>query len=474
MMRKLHIGLLALLLTSFFTGLTNQAIAQCATWNELAGSQKETAETAHVLYRDFLKVKDYKSALGEWKKAYDLAPAADGQRDWHFTDGIEIYLNLFKAETDEAKKKEYTEQVKKLYDGAVACIESGAIKIPNTAAADRIAFLRGRQAYDMFYTLNTPYTETLTALQEAVNKGGNKTEYIVFDPYARVVIYLFSNDKFDKAATQELYKQLNEIADYNIANNKTYSDYYKTAKESMNAIFGEYEAQIFDCEYFKEKLLPVYNEHKDSLQLVQEVYSTLLSRGCDTTQTFMREMRTYGQQLAAAMQEERNAELRKTNPAYDAGLLYKEEKYTQALARYKEAIDQETDPSKKADYYFAVASIEYRKLDRYSSARENARKAASLKDGWGQPYMLIGDMYAETARSCGDAWEQRLAILAAVEKYSTARSIDSAVSEEANRKIGIYNGSLPEKQEGFMRGVSEGQSVKVGCWIGETVKVRFQ
>jgi hypothetical protein len=87
--------------------------------------------------------------------------------------------------------------------------------------------------------------------------------------------------------------------------------------------------------------------------------------------------------------------------------------------------------------------------------------------------MLIGDLYASSSRNCGDAWGQRLAILAAIDKYAYAKSLDPEVAEEAQKKINAYSGSKPSGEEAFMRGFEAGQSVKVGCWIGETVKLRF-
>ena len=80
-------------------------------------------------------------------------------------------------------------------------------------------------------------------------------------------------------------------------------------------------------------------------------------------------------------------------------------------------------------------------------------------------------------KSCGDqAWEQRMVILAAIDKYAYARSIDSdpEVQEEANNKIGKYSGQKPDKGDVFMAGYKEGSSYSIGCWIGETVKVRVQ
>jgi len=131
------------------------------------------------------------------------------------------------------------------------------------------------------------------------------------------------------------------------------------------------------------------------------------------------------------------------------------------------------DNEKKANYTFSVASILFRKQKKYGEARKAALEAASLKPNWGRPYLLIGDMYASSSRSCGDAWNQRLAALAAIDKYSKAKSVDPSVAEDANKKIGIYNKSKPTQDEGFMRGFKEGQSLKVGCWIGETVRLRY-
>ncbi|MEZ4906742.1 MAG: hypothetical protein R2771_03650 [Saprospiraceae bacterium] len=67
-------------------------------------------------------------------------------------------------------------------------------------------------------------------------------------------------------------------------------------------------------------------------------------------------------------------------------------------------MDQETDPEKQANYYYALAAIQFGELNQLSNARANALKAAQLKSNWGKPYILIGDMYSKSAKSCGDDW----------------------------------------------------------------------
>ena len=113
-------------------------------------------------------------------------------------------------------------------------------------------------------------------------------------------------------------------------------------------------------------------------------------------------------------------------------------------------------------------------MNQFSKARATAREAANMRSNWGRPYMLIGDLYAKSARRCGDDWNQRLAVLAALEKYSYAKSIDSSVESEASKRISKYNSARPEQSEGFMRKLSAGDKATCKCWIGETVTVRFK
>ena len=98
-------------------------------------------------------------------------------------------------------------------------------------------------------------------------------------------------------------------------------------------------------------------------------------------------------------------------------------------------------------------------------------KAIELKPSWGKPIALIGDVFAKQSTRCGDDWEKRLAIIAALSQYERARSIDPSV--DVGKKIATYRSSLPESEEGFMRGVKAGQTVTSKC-TGATVKVRFK
>ena len=455
--------------------LSMNVTAQCETWVD--SPKKGEAEDAHTIYRQALKTDDYAIAFENWEKAYAIAPAADGKRDFHYTDGIKLYVNKWKNETDAAKKGEYVDMIIKLQSEAVECLKSGGIVLKCDGQPDcytsRIGYLQGRLAYDMYYTLNTKYSQTLEQLSGAVENNGMATEYIVFAPYANIAVYNFEKELMTKEEARAIYEKLNAIADDNIAKNNNLSASYQQAKESMNATFAKIERDIFDCEFFKNKLRPDYDADPDNVDVIKQTLAILKGQGCEPGDPFYDELDAKWKKYAAAENARLQNEYDQNNPNRLAKKLYDAGDFKGAAEKYQEAIDGEADPEKKSGYMFSLASIQFRKLKQYSKARQTARDAAKARPGWGRPYMLIGDMYGSTARNCGDSWNQRLAILAAMDKYSYAKQVDPSQAAEANKRLSKYKASMPAQDEGFMRGVKAGQSAKVGCWIGETVKVRF-
>ncbi len=471
-------NLVSTLITSiFFVAIvfsSFQMYGQCETWTN--SPRLEDARNAHSIYRQAMKIEDYSVAFDNWKIAYEIAPAADGKRDYHFIDGAALYKQKFETESDETKKQEYAARSIALIDEAIHCHKQKMIEV-NCPTGDcsmkRIGYLEGRKAFDMFYTFRSSYKEISEVLKNAIEKGGNESEYIVFAPYAEVIVYLFTNNLMSKDEARRIYEELNAIADFNITNNKRFSAYYDQAKASMNGTFTHIERQIFDCAFFEKKLRPAYEIDSENPEVIKSILSSLLGQGCTEGDPLHDELAEKWKKYAEEENARLQAEFEERNPQMVAKRLYDEGNYHGAIEKYKEAIATEVDAEKKSNYLFSIASIQFRRLDQVGVARKTALEAASLNPRWGRPYMLIGDMYGSTARNCGDSWNQRLAILAAMDKYSHARSIDPEVAEEANDKLSRYRGSMPSQDEGFMRGLKEGQTVDVGCWIGEKVELRY-
>lgn len=464
--RKLLLGLTILTMTVGF------ANAQCESW--VGKPNENKIKEAHVLYRGLAKGKtaDKLAALDDenfnivydnWQTAYEGAPAADGKRSYHFTDGVNILeAKKKRAGTSDEEKADLDEQILKLWGGLAECFPA------------KKGVGLGRKAFAMFYMANYGYRpSTLQGFKEAIEQGGNDVEYIILEPLGQLVNYLFQNGQIEQAEARDLLIKAIDIADHNIENNPSYKAYYESSKARMELAYKETESGIFDCAYFKEQLLPVYEENKDSLEVLKYVYLKLIAQGCDTTDTKIMEVQATYEALATKINAERRDEFLKNNPAVWANDLYKEEKFEEAIAKYEEAIEMEEDDIKKGEYHFSIASIQFRKLGQKSSARASAYKAAELKPNWGRPYLLIGDMYASSTSCRSDAFGKGLIVLAAINKYSYARSIDDdlEIAKDANRKIGLYNGSIPLKEEAFQRGHADGAKLSTGCWIGETVSL---
>lgn len=450
--------------------------AQCITW--LNSPKKDEAETAHTLYRDAIKAGKIMDAMPNWEKAFNIAPGADGLRDWHYSDGITIYKAIFEKETDPAKKQAAVTKIHELYAGMLECYKSKVITVRDCNTDEclnrKLGDIKAQQAYDMYYTLRSPYPEVLKVLGEMVSLAGNDALYTSFVPYADIAVYQFLNKELSKEATREIYQKLNEIAEFNISKNKRYGNYYKDALAYSNAKFLEIEDFIFDCDYFKEKLEPDYKKDPENHELIKTIFNKLSSKGCPDTDPLMIELKAKYEEIVAEENARRKAEYEASNPIYMAKKLIDDGDFEGAIEKYKDAIDSAETNEDKGELVLSIASLQFRKLGQTNNARESARRAANLKPNWGAPYLLIGDMYVAGARNCDDDWGSRLAVIAAIDKYQYAKNIDPSMASDANERIGRISSSLPEKEDGFMRQVKEGQTLTVPCWIGESVKVRFK
>jgi len=411
----------------------------------------DAAELAHVLYRDAVKAKDYTRAFPLWQKAYDLAPAADGKRPFHYMDGRAIYMDKYANETDEAKRSEYAVTISRLYDEQRKCYGGEGKDNP----------LYSAQIYDMFYTMQRPYTETYPVAKKAIEVGGDKTDFRIITPMGYLVSYMFSNELIEQPEAREMIEKIRSIVGNQTGPNK---DQYKTGLEGAEVAIAAVERSVFDCDYFKVKLKPLYDADPNNPDVYQDIYSQLINVGCDKSDPLLEE-------IGAKDRAVKQAEFDANNPMTVAKKMMEAGDKAGAIAKLEEIAEGESNPDGKAAIYLNIASM-MRKDGQKSSARSYANKAISAKPGYGKAYLMLGDLYASSSSSCSkDPFQQRLVIIAALNKYAQAKN-DPETSGTAQSRINKYSGSLPTKEMLFERGIKSGESRSTGCWIGETVSVR--
>lgn len=450
-------NLFALAALSFFA---NGVFAQeCADFTAFPGGEEE-GKKLHVLYRDLMEKEKYEEAMPMWEQLYTNSPAGNA---YHYIDGITLYTDLaLKADEAEETEKgnEYKEKIIEIYDARLAC------KVYKSKGVVLEA-----KAYSMSEVAYEDYEKTLEAYQAVIKENGNKTSAYILAYFADHVIWMFGNDLTDKETARNVYMSLEAIKNAN-ADNEDYAENWKYVVD----YYEPYEPIIFDCDFFKNKLKPQYDADADNPEVFRPILKTLYERGCTKDDAFMAEL-ILKDSLQGVIERQKAIDDWKENEPDKYGVyMFERGQIDEALPYLEKGVaDQSIGSERLSKAHFALGKI-YHKNGQYGTARTNYNKAASNRSGWGEPYLEIGKMYASSVRSCGngEAFQQGVVVCAALDMWSKAKSVDGSVAEDANKLIGRYTGSVPTKEDAFQKGVKEGDSVSVGCWIGGSVRVRLR
>ncbi|MGG6230316.1 hypothetical protein [Tenacibaculum sp. SDUM215027] len=207
-----------------------------------------------------------------------------------------------------------------------------------------------------------------------------------------------------------------------------------------------------------ERLIPIYSrdfeQNKTDGVWLKRAVSRMYNKECQTDPLFEKLANEY-------------AKVTQSADAYNflAGVLAKNGDNGGAAEMRKKAFDLETDPFKKAKYKLREAQNAGG-----SRARALAYEALKYNPNMGKAYLFIASLYQRSANSCGsDEFEKRMVYVAALNKALKAKKVDPGCG--AGRYISSYKKNVPSKKLIFQKGMSSGGSYRVGCWIGETVRV---
>lgn len=438
---------------------TPKSNPDCVTFADISPREKDIAENSYVLYRDLVKAEEYTQALPYWKTAFSLAPGADGNIRYHFNDGVAIYKYLY-DHAAESEKGAYVDTIMAIHDKRVTCYP------------DEKSYVDGRKAFDYYYNYKAYISddELYDLFKSVFDEKGEKVDYFVVNPFTKIL-----HDKVvDGSVSPEegrKYAHLVESAiRYGSTNCKqseceaweVIKGYAPDRLESLEGVKG-----FYDCNYYADKYYPEYEANPTDCETIQSVYAKMVRGGCPTTDVRLIEVKN-----------KYNANCRKSTPssgglktAYD---LYTAGDYEGAVEKFDAFIASTNDVEKKAKYLMLVARIYYRDLKNYPKARSYALKAAGLKSNWGEPYMLIGKLYASSGPLCGPGtgFDSQVVTWVAVDKFNYAKSIDPSVTAEANKLISQYTQYMPSNEVLHLRMISKGSKYKVGCWIQENTTVR--
>ena len=113
----------------------------------------------------------------------------------------------------------------------------------------------------------------------------------------------------------------------------------------------------------------------------------------------------------------------------------------------------------------------FRVAGRRSSARNYANKALSYQPSLGRAYLLIANLYADSANDCGNSqFNKRAVYWLAADLAKKASRVDNSLSKIAKKAADSYSGRAPSKTDIFTEG-NAGSVIKFDCWINRSVTV---
>ncbi len=240
---------------------------------------------------------------------------------------------------------------------------------------------------------------------------------------------------------------------------------YSTNAKALGQIEGIMDKkieEISNCDY----LLPLYKEqyeaNKTDKQWVVRAINRMFKKDCTSDPLYAT--------LVGQYQE--------IDPSPEASVLYAgilmdKGETSKAISYFEKAIDQETDPAKKAKNLYKVANI-FKKKGQTIKAVLYAKKAIAVKPNLGRAYTMIATSYANSANTCGNGEFEKRMVYAAARKYALKASrVDPSIGVYASNLAKSYKANMPSKKLVFNNdlGLKSGDSYTVKCWINEVVTV---
>ena len=226
-------------------------------------------------------------------------------------------------------------------------------------------------------------------------------------------------------------------------------------KSNLDNLFQPYAS----CEDLIKVFAAKMAETPDDVVLLKRITTILDKKDCTDSKLF----------LDAAVK------LNELEPSpeasYSLGIkFFKDKKWSDAATFFDQATKTENNDRKYRAY--RNLGMCYQNMGNLSRARDIFRRAAQVDPTNGEPYLLIGMLYAESAKQFSGEIESKAVFWAAVDKCQKAKQIDPSVAERANASIRAYSQYFPSMETIFFNDYNEGQSFQVGGWIGETTTIR--
>jgi len=400
------------------------------------------------LYFEHFRHRNYAMAIEPWRWMFLNCPLATENIYIH---GVRIVRFMIERETDPTKREALIDTLMMVYQQRIRYFGHEGVNL-------------GRQALEKKVMRPNATRDHFELSERSIELQGVETDPEVLRVNFFAAKTLVESGIIDPSKLVDKYDRASSIIAHNLQKNQGDSAAFAMTKEQIQSMFDPFAS----CENLIRIYTPRVEANPQDSELLRRVTTMLDRAGCTDSQLFYLATKNL-HQLSPNSQS-----------AFLMGRLYaNQNNYTRALQFYEQAITlSNNQPGNGIDLFqthMLIADILFRHMNKLPQARTAALAASEINPNSGRPHLLIGQMYAQSARSCGtDEISTAAVYWAAVDRFIRARSIDSdpEVVAIATQLIGAFSQFFPNNETLFFHGLDGGRPVRAGCWINENTTAR--
>ncbi len=406
------------------------------------GSDSATCVANMAFLDDYMQQEKYSQAMEPWRWLFTQCPKASVKTYEHGR--VLFYKKLIDDVDDEneALISAHMDTLMKIFDEQIRYFGQEGM-------------LLGLKGLSLYKYIPTRKEESHALLKKSIELEGVNSNSMVLHKYLQVQHDLYLEHKATMNQVIDVYDQVSELREAQSINPDSVSDH----QDPTDWLFVSY----LPCSKLEEEFGSQINSAPGDKELLKKNVRVLRKSGCTDSPSYVEwAEKLYHMEPGPAT-------------ALSLARIYSQKGMgSKAATYYAEAVELESDNSKKASFLLESAELQVNVFQNYTLARTLALRSAVLRPGWGKPWIKIGDLYIMGSSNCPKGFCSASAYWAACDKFMKAKSVDTTCTEVANSKIAICEKKYPRRNDKCFKDVVEGAPYSVRCWINEQTTARFR
>lgn len=421
-------------------------------------AQTEDCNKNSSISHEAVRSKNFKDAYAPCMAVLKDCPTL---RYYTYGDAMDILHSFLQGITDRnsGDYKKYFEELMQVHDQKVQYIPEFLAKGMKITMSAKGAV--GAKAIDYLQYAPTPdLNQVYGWLKESVDADKGETSGAVLHYFLDVSMQKVKADDNHTDQFFQDYIDASKYADDAIAaeTNEKKKTNLQAIKDNLVAMF--INSGVADCESLQNIYGPKVEENKTDSAFLKKAIAILKMMKCNESEAYFKA----------------SEYMYRINPTADAAvgvayMYYKKNDFDNAVKYFDEALSKENDNIKKAEMAYATAAI-LMQAKKLSQARNYCQKAINYNENYGEPYILLAQMYGSSPNWSDEPALNKCTYFVVIDKLQRAKSVDPSVTDKANELISTYARHTPQAKDLFMLGYKAGDRITIGGWIGESTTIR--